>query len=296
MTKIQWVKNPDGTQGKTWNPVVGCTKKSSGCRSCYALRMAWRLLHNPNPKISSAYQGVVEKVGNVIRWTGRVNCLSGRLGQPLSWKKGQRIFVPSMGDLLHENVPDEFIFDVLTIIAKCPQHTFQLLTKRAGRLAHLWRKAKIDAYPNLWIGVSAENQATADERILLLLQTPAVVRFVSCEPLLSEIILENAYETIEDVNNAFDNARPGERIYARSYLTHPTNGLNQVIVGCETGPGARPMELDWARSLRDQCQQADVAFFYKQGPDPMSFRLKKATTTNVLDGKEWKEMPDETTS
>ncbi len=290
MTKIQWVKNPDGTQGKTWNPIVGCTKKSKGCKNCYALRMAWRLMHSDKPAVRAAYQGVAEKANGQIRWTGRVNLLRERLGQPLAWKKPRRIFIPSMGDLLHKNVPDEFIFDVLTVIAKCPQHTFQLLTKRPERLAHLWRKARIDAYPNLWIGVSVENQAMADERIPLLLQTPAVVRFVSCEPLLEETDLSRWLGEERYVDCGGCKSTP---VRGQPYCPgqHEAGGIDQVIVGCETGPGARPMELDWARSLRDQCQQADVKFFYKQGPDPMSFRLKKATMTNVLDGKEWTEMP-----
>lgn len=292
MTKIPWTE-------KTWNVVVGCTKKSIGCKNCYALRMAWRLTHSDKPAVRAAYQSVVEKADDVIRWTGRVNCLSERLVQPLRWKKGRRIFLPSMGDLLHDSVSDEFIFDVLTVVAKCPRHTFQLLTKRPERLVHLWRKTRIDAYPNLWIGVSAENQKCFDERWGTIKQLAGVVPvlFLSLEPLLGPIDLHLMSPSGYRMLSRYYGPDGFDKTGLQPELEQPKP--DWVIVGCETGPAAQPMELNWARSLRDQCQRARVAFFYKQGPDhsPMSeFRLGKAPLTNLLDGREWKEMPNETQS
>lgn len=206
----------------TWNPLLGCDKCSEGCKFCYAIRTAWRLAHNPNPKIAAAYAGLVEqRADGSLNWTGKINLLPDRLRQPLSWPKPARIFVNSQSDLFHEAVPDKFIAAVFGVMAACPQHTFQVLTKRPERMA-AWFKwvstgkvprawcvglAGAGAYlpggllhrgdlsewplPNVWLGTSVENQRTADERIPELLKVPARVRFLSCEPLLGPADLSN---------------------------------------------------------------------------------------------------------
>lgn len=231
----------------TWNPIaMRCSPISAGCAHCWHLRMANRMAgmkHFP-PEVRAAYAG-----------EGPPVLVEHRLGEPLRRKKSARIGTQFMGDLMHKDIPDDFIFDVLTTIAKCPWHTFQLLIKRPKRMAHLWRRAGNKAYPNLWLGVSAENQETADERIPLLLQTPAALRFVSCEPMLEKVELDRQV-TIGP-----------HRITGQSVQFPWLNngwGIDWVICGAETGPGARPMHPDWARSLRDQAREAGVPFFMKQ--------------------------------
>jgi protein gp37 len=286
-TDIEWTatKNIDGTitKGKVWNPVTGCTKVSQGCKNCYAEVLAKRF------------------------WGERkftdVQCHPERLEQPLHWRKPSRVFVNSMSDLFHPDVPDEFIYSVWNIISQSPQHTYQILTKRPERMFR--RLSNLGFRENVWIGVSVEDQATADDRIPLLLQTPAAVRFVSCEPLLGPVDLSEWLFPDE---------------------THPSHGiltgdpqLDWVIVGGESGPHARPMHPDWARSLRDQCQAAGVPFFFKQWgqwlpnvygdasiPEGVNFEAKhhlfddglavakvgKKAAGRLLDGREWNEFPE----
>jgi len=217
-TTIEWTE-------KTWNPVTGCTKVSQGCKNCYAERIAERF------------------------WGERaftdVQCHPERLDQPLRWRKPCRVFVNSMSDLFHEAVPDEFIAQVLALAGDAPQHVYQVLTKRPERMRKIL--SEICAFgncrppANLWLGVSIENQKTADDRIAVLLETPAAVRWVSAEPLLGAV----------DLNNI--------RI---GHVCLP--GIDWVVCGGESGPGARPMHPDWARALRDQCLSAGVPFFFKQ--------------------------------
>jgi len=230
MTKslIEWTD-------ETWNPITGCTKVSTGCKHCYAERLWQRLSAKNMP-----YEG---------RPFTDVQCHPERLSQPLHWKKPRRVFVNSMSDLFHESVRDDFIISVLMVIETAKQHTFQVLTKRPERMRDFFcgeSGAGLNVPPikNLWLGVSVENQETADERIPLLLQTPAAVRFVSAEPLLSPINMVWVSHGLLD-----------KRYY---------NILDWVIVGGESGPSARPMNPDWARSIRDQCQAAGVPFFMKQ--------------------------------
>lgn len=233
LTKIEWTD-------ATWNPVTGCTKVSAGCKNCYGERIAKRF------------------------WGERkftdVQCHADRLDQPLHWKKPRRVFVNSMSDLFHEDVPDDFIADVFGVIMdqKAQRHTFQILTKRPYRMMK-WFKAWINVpLHNIWLGVSVENQ---DEvwRIETLLQTPAAVRFVSCEPLLDAIGLNLADKTHLGGAPWGDVSR-----FTDAYVRAPYNALDWIIVGGESGPGARPMNPDWARSIRDQCQAAGVPFFMKQ--------------------------------
>ena len=205
-SKISWCDS-------TWSPLVGCSRVSSGCANCYAVKEVRRLSGNPHPKIAADFAGLVERHGNgQLDWTGEVRLLEDRLTLPLRWKKPRRIFVNSMSDLFHESVPNAWIDEIFAVMALCPQHTFQILTKRAERMqsyfainhAFLFDRideastvydachANLDAagrwpLPNVWLGVSVENQATADERIPWLLRTPAAVRFVSYEPALAAV-------------------------------------------------------------------------------------------------------------
>jgi protein gp37 len=206
-------------------------------------------------------------------WTGEVRFVPEMLDAPLRWRKPRMVFVASMSDLFHGMLSDEQIATVFGVMAACPQHTFQVLTKRAQRMLEWFsRWNELFLYPprwhipNVWIGVSVENQATADKRIPMLLQTPAAVRFVSAEPFLGPIDLEHIDA---------ERAHPGGPFYQLDSLTgrntdmgrpcrDADHTLDWVIAGSESGPGARQMDLSWAESLRDQCHKAKVPFFTKQ--------------------------------
>lgn len=238
----------------SWNPVTGCTKVSQGCKHCYAEREWARL--SANPKATTYYGRAFTDVA----------CHEDRLNQPLRWSKPRMIFVNSMSDLFHEDVPDDFIDKVFAVMALAEQHVFQVLTKRPERmLAYLTTKNREDIIgekamptvseddfgilewplPNVWLGVSVEDQATADERIPLLLQTPAAVRWVSAEPLLGPIEIGFAM--------------PWERTGPAWKQT-----LEWVVCGGESGSNSRPMHAEWVRKLRDDCITAGVPFFMKQ--------------------------------
>ena len=230
-TGIEWTD-------ETWNPVTGCTKISEGCRNCYAERMARRLAGRCGyPEAPHHFD---------------VTLHPDKLDQPLRWKKPRRVFVCSMGDLFHEDVPLSAIAQVFGAMEDTQRHTFQVLTKRPDRMMEYagkwwWWMYGDWGLPNVWIGVSTENQEQADRRIPDLLQTPAAVRFVSVEPMLSPM------------NLAFD-GRPG--------MGRPDHlqALSWVIIGCESGPNRRPMKLEWALDLVRQCDAAGVATFVKQIP------------------------------
>lgn len=240
-TKIEWTD-------AVWNPVTGCTKVSAGCKNCYAERLAkGRLSHLPE-----YHKGFT----NVV-------CHQDRLDKPKHWKKPRKIFVNSMSDLFHEDVPFHFINRVFITMFECEQHTFQILTKRPARaieffvwvLSHTELK-NYHAAPNIWIGVSVEDQATANERIPLLLRIPAAVRFLSCEPLLGPISIADATKT---------------SMIAKGFSYLKFQEVHWVIVGGESGHHARPMHPDWVRSIRDQCAAAEVEFFFKQWGEFMPF-------------------------
>lgn len=254
-THIEWTD-------ATWNPLAGCSLVSPGCTNCYAMRDAHRLANNPSPKVSAKYEGTTRLVKGKPVWTGRVNLADdATLTQPLRWSRPRRIFVNSMSDLFHEDVPDEWIDRIFAVMALCPQHQFQVLTKRAARMreymtdpatmANIYElmanmafgkaaKAELSALgswplPNVWLGVSAEDQTRADERIPLLLETPAAIRWISAEPLLGGLDL-------------------------LPWLDR----LDWVVVGGESGPGARPMHPDWVHYIRRQCTATATPFLFKQ--------------------------------
>lgn len=293
-TGIEWTQ-------ATWNPVRGCSRISPGCEHCYAETVAARFSGPGQP-----YEGLARRAPNgEARWTGTVRLVPEMLDQPLRWKRPRRIFINSMSDLFHESLPDDVIDKVFAVMmltarwSRDEEHTFQVLTKRADRMrAYVsderaaerviacaerfgylattvnteeeragiklaLAKGSVWPLPNVWLGVSVENQETADERIPLLLQTPAAVRFISAEPLLGPVDLTHVGE---------HDGRP-----LSSLKDHPCVddepggvGLDWVIVGGESGPKARPMALEWAGAIVDQCRAAEVPCFMKQlGAVPM---------------------------
>lgn len=222
----------------TWNPVTGCTKVSPGCRNCYAERMAARLRAMGQPNYRRGFEVSIHP--HILRL-------------PLTWRRPRNVFVNSMGDLFHDEVPEAFVRRVFETIDAAPWHRFQVLTKRAGRLRHLAPRLPWPA--NVWMGVTVEC-AEVRGRIDDLRTVPAAVRFLSAEPLLGPL---------PDLD---------------------LGGIHWVIAGGESGPGARPMDPEWTRDLRDQCIAAGVSFFFKQ----WGGRNKKAAG-RVLDGRTWEEMP-----
>ena len=304
-SKIEWTE-------ATWNPVVGCSVVSPGCTNCYAMRMARRL-----DRPGSHYEGTTRVVNGKPVWTGAVKqAPEHTLTAPLRWRKPRRIFVNSMSDLFHDDVPDEWIDRIFAVMALCPQHSFQVLTKRPERMQEYMtsidnndggrmdglRDALVEGMaqkiyhdrtgedpsmwlavglplPNVWLGTSVEDQARANERIPYLSKTPAAVRFLSVEPLLGPVDVSDSlhmnYVNCELLRHYYTGKfqDPGP-----SVPPAPREGMkliDWVIVGGESGPGARPMHPDWARSIRDQCQVAGVPFFMKQ-------MAKKAPIPNDL--------------
>lgn len=245
-TTIEWTE-------VTWNPVAGCTPVSPGCHNCYAARMALRLAAMPNGS-GLKYQGTARRTqsGRAV-FTGRVNLDADSLEEPLRWRAPRTVFVNSMSDLFHETIPFSFIEAVFDVMAASPQHQFQVLTKRPERVREL---ADHLQWPeNIWLGVSVELPAYYS-RIRDLRRIPAAVRFLSCEPLLARL----------------------PRL--------PLRGIDWVIVGGESGPGARPMREDWVLNIRDRCIARGVPFFFKQWGG-----LNKSSAGRVLAGRTWDEMP-----
>jgi protein gp37 len=228
---IEWTQS-------TWNPVTGCTKISPGCKHCYAERMARRLQAMGQSNYRNGF---------------RVTLQPQMLDLPARWKRPQTIFVNSMSDLFHRDVPLAYIREVFAVMANAYWHRFQVLTKRTERLAQL--SGQISWAPNIWMGVSVESSRYR-ARIEDLRQTQAAIKFLSLEPLLGPL-------------PALD-----------------LHGINWVIVGGESGPGSRPMSPAWVTDLRDQCSRAGVPFFFKQWGGP-----QKKRTGRLLDGRTWDEMP-----
>ncbi|MEZ6852984.1 DUF5131 family protein [Halodesulfovibrio aestuarii] len=236
LSKIEWTES-------SWNPLTGCTKISAGCKNCYAEKMAKRLQAMGSPNYANGFNLTMHEH---------------MLQTPLRWRKPRMIFVNSMSDLFHEDVPEHFIHKVFDTMSAAHWHTFQVLTKRADRLLSLAHKIKWPS--NVWMGVSVENIEVKD-RIGKLAQVPAAVRFLSIEPLLESI---------------------GKL---------PLQNIEWVIVGGESGTAARPIEKEWVLDIRDQCLEANVPFFFKQ----WGGRNKKKTG-KLLDGKIWHDMPPIITS
>jgi protein gp37 len=301
-TGIEWTD-------ATWNPIIGCSRVSEGCRNCYAEGTAGRFGNGSE----TVYSGLTQIVNGRAVWTGQIK-ETRQLLKPLSWRpvretedspdgkvhftklRSRRIFVNSMSDLFHENVSDELIDRIFAVMALCPQHTFQVLTKRPERMLkwfteHFriyspgaremvfgyvqqergysstdskWITKAANAFdvwplPNVWLGVSVENQKAADERVPLLLKTPAAVRFISAEPLLGPVNLRTLCEEVEGYVDSLCGL-----VVCDGRGTKEINAIDWVICGGESGPGARPMHPDWARGLRDQCKVSGVPFFFKQ--------------------------------
>lgn len=277
-TSIEWTD-------VTWNPVQGCSRVSPGCQNCYAERMMARF----------DSELAVNTPGGP-RWTGKVRLREDRLDQPLRWRKPRRVFVNSVSDLFHEDVPVEFIARVWSVMAQTPHHTFQVLTKRPERMAQaLSSSFDADApLPNVWLGVTCENQEQADKRIPHLLQTPAAVRFLSVEPMLGPVDVMPYLSNREDwYCPTCDRFVGGASV--KFDETHdlcgqpcgdPPLDIHWVICGGESGPGARPIHPDWARSLRDQCAAAGVPFFFKQWGG-----VNKKSAGRELDGRTHDELP-----
>lgn len=287
-TKIEWTE-------ATWNPVTGCTVHSAGCTNCYAMQLAGtRLKHHWSRK------GLTRETRAGPVWTGEVRFNEEWLTQPLRWQRARMIFVCAHADLFHEAVPDEWIDRVFAVMALAPQHTFQVLTKRPARMreyltspitpvriarvildnhkdcAVAWLPRVIDALanrareedpsiaamplPNVWLGVSVEDQRAAAERVPELLATPAAVRWISAEPLLGSVDLCREYATKDEHGTYLNDAM--------------ITGLDWIVCGGESGPNARPMHPDWARSLRDQSAAAGKPFFFKQWGEWAPYQIK----------------------
>ena len=264
-TGIEWTHRP-GTIGESWNMIGGCTKVSDGCINCYALPTSWRIQNNPNRP--DRYEGIAGQTEcdhpylpekHFLQWTGRVNLDYDALQIPYRWKAPRTVFVCSMADLFHPKAPDQFISRAFQTMFENRRHTFLVLTKRATRMRNLMSAWK--TLPNVWLGVSTENQEQADKRIPDLLQTPAAVRFVSVEPMLGPV----RWLTTDN-----DAARSRVIGAGKPHEWRPTGaiskGIDWLIIGCESGPNRRPMELEWALDLVRQCDAANVAVFVKQLP------------------------------
>jgi protein gp37 len=282
-TKIQWTINADGSQGETWNPVSGCRRKSPGCLNCYAERSAHRLSGNPNEKIANLYGGVTQITNGRPGWSGKTGFSESALLKPLRTRKPTTYFI-SLSDLFYDGRPTSHIDMVFAVMALCPQHRFQVLSKYPERMfEYVPDKDVADRIgtelclmalygvpipdgpsrikwplPNVWLGVSCEDRQRFVERTVLLRRTPAAVRFLSLEPLL---------EDLGDIDLA---------------------DIDWVIAGAESGPSARPAQTEWFRSIKDQCVAAGVPFFLKQFADAKGHKIG----TPELDGQQWMQMPE----
>lgn len=246
-SSIEWTQ-------ATWNPVAGCSPVSPGCLNCYAARMALRL-ERMQGSVNAKYAGTAKKSrsGRPV-FTGKITLDESVLDLPRSWRLGRIIFVNSMSDLFHEQVPESYIRRVFEVMEACPQHTFQVLTKRPERMIEV--SGRLPWPPNVWMGTSVETAAYYERIRLLQRLRRAAVRFLSCEPLLGPL--------------------------ARM----PLAKIDWVIVGGESGPGARPMEPEWVLQIKEQCEEKGVPFFFKQWGG-----VQKSKTGREIDGRTWDGMP-----
>lgn len=256
-TKIEWTD-------VTWNPITGCTPISEGCKNCYAARMANRL------------NG---RFGYPLARPFRVIFHPDKLDRPLGWRKPRHVFVCSMGDLFHEDVLFEWVDAVFGVMARCRQHTFQVLTKRPGRMLEWFQHSVVGPPSNVWFGVTCEKQdhlGRVEQLLELKRRYPHITTFVSAEPLLGPLDLLDYLMEYED-----NDVTGGDYFRCVGYTL-----LDWVIVGGETGPGARAMHPGWVGDIRDQCQAADVPFFFK------SWGKCKKAVGRLLDGRTHDGMPD----
>lgn len=236
-TSISWCS-------KVWNVARGCSPVSEGCRNCFAQRQAHRFNFKDGP-----YEGLTRMTPSGPRWTGVIKVVEKHLDDPIHWHKPERIFVGSMTDLFHPKVPDSLVMHVWRIMRQTPRHTYLILTKRAERMRD-WSHVVNDLpLANVHLGVSVETQAMADERLLYLRDTKAVVRWVSVEPMLGPVILDDWL---------FAEFLQGD------ITQHQERTLSWLVCGGESGPGYRPMDIKWVRQLQAQCELASVPFYVKQ--------------------------------
>lgn len=247
-TTIEWTD-------ATWNPVAGCAVITPGCTNCYAMRMAARLEAMGVPK----YEGLTRKSGDRYVWTGKVRLDEASLAMPLKWRKPRKIFVNSMSDLFHVDVPTDFIARVWAVMEQTPHHTYQILTKRPERMREVLVALDLPVLPHVWLGTSVEDSAVLG-RLDDLRATPAIIRFVSFEPLIGSV--------------------------AKADLTD----IHWAIIGGESGPRARPMNPEWVEEIQLRCRSTRTAFFFKQ----WGGRNKKAAGRS-LNGQEWNELPESVT-
>jgi protein gp37 len=243
-TSIEWTD-------ATWNPVAGCTVLTAGCTNCYAMRMAARLDAMGQEK----YRGLTRRSGGRAVWTGKIRLDEKSLTAPKSWSKPRKVFVNSMSDLFHEDVPAEFIARVWSVMKETPRHTYQILTKRPDRMAEVLSRLPFEILPNVWLGASVEDGRVLN-RLEAVRRVPAAVRFVSLEPLIGSV--------------------------AAGDLT----GINWAIVGGESGPRAREMKPEWVDEIEAMCRRSGTAFFFKQ----WGGKNKKAAG-RMLNGQTYDEMP-----
>ncbi|WP_416897957.1 MAG: DUF5131 family protein [Minwuia sp.] len=235
----------------TWNPVAGCSVLSAGCTNCYAMRMAGRLQAMGH----EAYAGTTRKSGKRTVWTGQVNLIESVLDAPLRWRSPRLVFVNSMSDLFQESVPFEFVERVWGTMEKATIHTFQILTKRPERMREFLEDRPGDPLPNVWLGTSVEDARVA-QRVEELSRCPAHIRFISFEPLIGSVGAINLRD------------------------------IDWAIVGGESGPGSRPIDIEWADEIFEHCVADDVAFFFKQWGGP-----NKKKTGREYRGQTWDQMP-----
>lgn len=236
----------------TWNPVVGCSIESAGCTNCYAMRMAARLEAMGLDK----YQGLTKRSKRGAVWADKVRCHEESVEIPLTWKKPRRVFVNSMSDLFHPDVPTDFVRRIWSVMARTPQHHYQILTKRPQRMSELLLEISPEPLANVWLGTSVEDRKVVD-RIEYLRAVPASVRFISFEPLIGDV--------------------------GKVDLTN----IDWAIVGGESGPRARAMDKEWVETILDQCLDAGTAFFFKQWGG-----VNKKKAGRLLHGREWNEWPE----
>lgn len=272
-TDIEWCYGPDGSQGYTWNPVTGCSPASPGCDNCYASRIANRF------KGTAAFPDGFN-----------VKLHPERLDEPRKLKKPSRIFVCSMSDIFHPDIPDEFIERIFKVMRECPQHTFFVLTKRPERMLG-WnlcicsndspaKMGQVPRYvsnwfaPNIWLGVSAENQEQANKRIPVLLDLKVAHRFVSVEPMLGQIEIRQWLSCPESLDTCHARGLYPDCAFGGIENCARDRHLDWVICGAESGPGKRPCKTEWVYNLKKQCQVANVPFFFKNYNDARDANCK----------------------